>query len=161
MHGCPIVLDETVLSIYPNLAFAIDKENEALSNKSYRAVIGRSFIPSPLSEKISSSGFCYQLKEMVSDDKASLENYVFPIKEYVFYELRWDLLDLGVLSDIGGGQRIDAIKIVLKSFPRFGRYMTYYKSELEKSLYDIYRSDYWIKSEGGVGWVMNPKYNRS
>lgn len=161
MHGCPIVLDEAVLSIYPNLAFAIDKENEALSNKSYRAVIGRSFIPSPLSEKISSSGFCYQLKEMVSDDKVSLENYVFPIKEYVFYELRWGLLDLGVLSDIGGGQRIDAIKIVLKSFPRFERYMTYYKSELEKSLYDIYRSDYWIKSEGGVGWVMNPKYNRS
>ena len=161
LHGCPIVLDEAVLSIYPNVEFAADTNEKNLSNKTYRATIGRCFIPNPFSEKFSSSGLGYQLKKRVSDDPNSLENYAFPIKEYVFYELRWDLLDLGVLSGIDDGQRTDAIKLVLKSFPRFERYVTYYNSELEKNCYDAYKPDYWVKSKQGIGWVINPKYSNS
>lgn len=158
LHGYPIVLDEAVLSIYPNLQFSIDAENEDLSPKKYRAVIGRSFIPNPFSEVFCSGGFGYQLKEIVSADPASPENYEFPIKEYVFYELRWDLLDLGVFSDIGKGKRVDAIKLVLKSFPTFERYMQYYEKELEGNRCNAYKPDFWVKSESGLGWVINPKY---
>lgn len=161
LHGYPIVLDEAVLSIYPNRKFAIDEENEHSSPKKYRAAIGRSFIPNPLSETFCSGGLGYQLKERVSADPASTENYVFPMKEYVFYELRWDLLDLGVFSDIGKGQRVDAIKLILKSFPTLERYMRYYEEKLEKSRLNSYKLDYWVKSESGFGWVMNPKYRES
>lgn len=155
------MLDESVLSIYPNLKFAIDEDNKYLPLKKYRAVTCRSFIPNPFSETFCSGGFGYQLKERVSADPASAENYAFPMKEYVSYELRLDLLDLGVFSDIGKGQRVDAIKLVLKSFPTLERYMRYYEEKLEKSCFNFYKPDYWAKSERGFGWVMNPKYRES
>lgn len=160
LHGYPIVLDEAVLSIYPNVAFSIDEEGKEPSSKKYRAAIGRSFISTPFSEKFYSSGFGYQLKERISSDPQSPKNYVFPMKEYVFYELRLDILDLGVLSDIDKKQRTDAVKLVLKSFPRFERYVQYYEEKLDRNRFDVYRPDYWVKSECG-GWVINPKYQDS
>lgn len=160
LHGYPIVLDEAVLRIYPNLEFSIDTENEDLPPKKFRAVICRSFIPTPFSETFCSGGFGYQLKKRASSDPSSRENYAFPIKEYVFYELRWDLLDLGVFSDIAIGQRTDAIKLALKSFPIFKRYMQYYENELEKNRFSSYKPDFWVKPDSGLGWVINPKYQK-
>lgn len=155
LHGYPIVLDESVLSIYRNVRFATDTE-ENISNKKYRATTGRCFIQNPYAEKFTSIGVGHLREERASNNPNNIDSYAFPIKEYVFYELRWDLMGL-VFSDIDGG-RIDAVKLVLKTFPRFERYMTYYKSEREKNLLDAYKSDFWVRAEKGHGRVINPKY---
>lgn len=85
----------------------------------------------------------------------------FPIKEFVFYELRWELLERGVLKDLGPGKTVDAVKLVLKSFPVLKAYMAFYREELQKNLYDTYKSDYFVRPESEMGWSINPKYWRT
>lgn len=163
LHGCPIELDEAVLSIYPNVRFATDDEKQAteLPRKKYRAYKKRSFVSNAFSDRFSTTGLGFFPEERINQHRRALENYVFPAKEFVFYELRWELLELGVLRDLGQSKAVDVVKLVLKSFPVLEVYMAFYRDELQKNLYDTFRSDYFVRSESGLGWIINPRYLRN
>ncbi len=154
-HGCPIVLEEAQLSIYPNIEFSSDRE--AINpKKKFRMVQSKSFIGDPFDVDFPLQTMGYPKKHTVSNDPLDASNYVIPTKEFVYYDLRWDLLELGVLS--GLPYNTDALKLVLKSFPVLKKYMEFYLSELDKNQSDAFKPDFWIKSEEKGGWVINPKY---
>lgn len=154
MHGCPPILNETMLCIYPNVDFYIDdiKENEK-SKKKYRIMVQKCFISDMLSEKISSSGFSYLLKNS-SKDKNFISNYVQPIKSYIFYEIDWHSLELEKFKRSNAGQRLDALTLTLKSFPVFEEYMKFYKNEFEKNINKCFKDDYFVRSPNGSTWVV-------
>lgn len=163
LHGYPIVLDEAVLSIYPNVRFATDDEEWATeqTRKKYRVNKGRSFVDNAFSDRFITTGLVFLREERINQHLKAVENYVFPIKEFVFYELRWELLKRGVFRSLGQNKTVDALKLVLKSFPVLEAYMTFYRGELQKNLYDVYKSDYFVRPERGMGWIINPKYGRN
>tara|TARA_R100000353_G_scaffold89567_1_gene66226 strand:- start:934 stop:1686 length:753 start_codon:yes stop_codon:yes gene_type:complete len=160
LHGCPIELDEAAISIYPYVKFAADRDGDVIRCIAgrYRAVQGRSFINDAFSENFTSFGPAFARKYKLNDDPDSPKNYVYPVKEYVFYEFKFDLLDEGVLKDLKEEGRVDALKIVLKSFPVLRRYMIFFRCRLRKNLCDVYQADYFVRPNNGRGWVVNKKY---
>lgn len=156
IHGCPIVLNESVLCVYPNVDFSTDDVDKKTRNGKYRFSEGTSFIKSPFSENFESIAMGYPLKNKVTETPKDIKNYVFPIKEFVFYKLQWELLELKKDTT----KRVDAVKLALLTFPVLRDYMKFYQSELKTNQYDTFKPDYWIKSTKGSGWVMNPKYNK-
>ena len=136
IHGYPIVLNEITLSIYPNIAFAIDSNPLEDGARKYRATKGKSFLSDSLSESFTSKRVGYLRKEIFSPDLTDIQNYVFPIIEFVCYELDSELLKSSHVENSTPIKIGDVVRLVLKSFPVLKDYMIFYKGELEKNLFD-------------------------
>tara|TARA_Y100001963_G_scaffold158701_1_gene259272 strand:+ start:125 stop:871 length:747 start_codon:yes stop_codon:yes gene_type:complete len=159
-HGCPIVLNESILGVYPAVELLNDEEPliDRFRNNGYRVIYTHSFIAAPFSETLSIQSYSIPLKHRLFENPEDSRNYAAPVKEYIFYNLKWDLLELGVMKGTAHHGQVDAIKLVLRSFPALKKYMIFYREELAKNLTDGFKPDYFIRPASGLGWVVNPRY---
>lgn len=81
LHGCPIVLDEAVLSIYPNIRFVTDEKwvMEPIRKK-YRVNKVRSFVTHAFTDRFITSGPGFLREERINQQLQAIENYVFSNK---------------------------------------------------------------------------------
>ncbi|TXR53966.1 hypothetical protein [Reinekea thalattae] len=150
VHGYPIVLYDLVLSVYPNVNFALDSDSSdySLGNKSkFRIVSTRSFTTAP---------FLRESQSITPSFLSVNKEYISPIKEFYSYEIWLDMMNIKSLYGYEIA-RVDVIKLLLHSFPVFKKYMSFYKRELKKNLLDSYKSDFFVKDENDR-WFINKKY---
>lgn len=141
LHGNPIELDEAVLCIYKNVEFAIDTDNDFKKiRNNYRAITIRSYTGNALSKSVILNRFGFAKKSIMNSKQSYFKDYELPIKEFFYYELRWQVLGINVLLD-AHQNIVDVVKLTLKSFSIYKLYMSFYKLELTKNLSDCYKAD--------------------
>lgn len=92
-HGYPIILYDFVLSVYPNVNFSLDRYNKTDlldQGRGFRLVQTRTFKSNPLRSDVQSANTAFLNKN---------NNYVYLIKEFIFYELRLDMMGIKRLDD--------------------------------------------------------------
>ncbi|BEV72290.1 hypothetical protein THUN1379_17720 [Paludibacterium sp. THUN1379] len=126
VHGIPLVLHEKILAVYPAVDFAC--ENNILSQKMRAARVrlkkATCFVDLPFQDEIITPHIGYPVDG---------GGYVFPLKEFVSYELPWNLLkdaDLHAPEDYSAVN--DVVRLVLRSYPALHRYYDYYQSKLNR-----------------------------
>ena len=128
VHGSPIVFYEVTISIYPLIEFSSDKApiKDSDINRGFRATKSTLLIENPLADIFIPSGTGFLRKNKIFEDLQDPRNYIFPIKSFASYEIKWSILD-EVSKPI---ETIDVVKILLKTYPILQRYFKYYKNEL-------------------------------
>lgn len=152
VHGSPIILYDFILSVYLNISFSLDEFNKAYSQNNkrrFRLTKTRAFISDPFVKDFQYTGIAFLES---NKDK----NYAYPIKEFISYELRLDMMGIKKLNGFKI-LRVDVIKLLLHSYPVFKKYRTFYKQELNDNLLDSYQPDFLIKNANGSR-KLNPKY---
>ncbi len=152
IHGDPIILYDFILSVYSNVSFALgrfDKEPPKENKKRLMLTESRTFISDPFISD-------FQFTNIAFSNSNKDKNYVYPIKKFISYELRLDMMGIEKLDGYEI-HRVDVIKLLLHSYPVLKKYMAFYKQELNDNLLDSYKADFLIKGKGG-GWIFNPKY---
>lgn len=129
-HGQPLILSEVVLSIYP--ASSIDKMWGEATNSKFHAYVIKSFINMPLVDKFTTGGMGLSAKKN-SDSKFGRTGFVFPIKEFFFYDLDWQTIGVQPPEVYKRGG-VGALKVVLHSFRVLQEYMDFYRVMLSKRL---------------------------
>lgn len=150
VHGYPVVLYDLVLSVYPNVGFALDSDGADYSlghKRKFRLTSTRSFKTDPFLPEPQSMNLSF-----LSVDK----EYLSPIKEFYSYEICLGMMNIKSLEGYEVA-RVDVIKLLLHSFPVFKKYMSFYQKELKDNLLDSYKSDFFVKDENDR-WVINKKY---
>lgn len=135
VHGHPIILYDSILSVYPNVSFSLDSKDKSYSldnKRRFRLTSTRSFISDPLL-----NDFQYTNTGFLSNNK----DYIFPLKEFIYYELRLDMMDINKLDGYEIA-RVDVIKLLLHSYPVLKKYMLFYKQVLNNNLLDSHKPDF-------------------
>lgn len=143
LHGNPLQLEETVLSVYPLYPEVEHRKplRKRYVEKVYFAMRGHTLVSMPFKEEFVSTNNGIPLIRKVVDDPRDKRNFLFPVKEFVGYYLQWDLLDSNTMRELDSESTIDAVRLALKSYPVYEKYMKYYKIELDSNLPE------WAKSK--------------
>ena len=125
-HGTPLLLHETILAVYPAVQLAIENWDISPRQKAagVRLVKGTSFVDSPFQEETVTSNIGFPALDGA---------HIFPLKEFVGYELNWLLLEAGARTSIERTGTKDVVRLVLRSYPVLCHYYSYYRSMLEKN----------------------------
>ena len=136
-HGVPLQLHEVTLGIYPPIEVFSDKApiQQKWLKRGFRAYKATCFLGLPFSTEHVGSGMGYPRKVKVNNDHQDPRNYIFPFKEFVSYELTWNVLENGVKASTDKAKSTDVVKITLKSYPALEKYWAYYSNELRENQY--------------------------
>jgi hypothetical protein len=128
-HGYPLALHGCALAIYKGEEFATDSRplDELDLVRGYRVMASTFLIEMPFDEEVVPMSAGYPLKYPRGG-----KTHSYPLKEFVSYELTWGLLDAGVRSATKKAGTIDAVKIVLHSYPILKGYVEYYERKLDE-----------------------------
>ena len=131
VHGLPISFYEVTIAIYPLVEFSIDTEplKDIWIERGFRAYKSVCFINMPFSEKIITQNCGMLRKHKVSNNLNDIRNYVLPLKQFISYEIQWELFDDVAIRDA----TVDAVKIVLKSYPVLKKYYEYYVHDINST----------------------------
>lgn len=132
VHGTPLVLHEVIISIYPAVPFGFwGKEiGPRQTAAGVRIITGTCFVGAPFRDEITTPNIGFPSLDG--------QTHIFPLKEFVSYELPWPMFDTETNSIVSKTGTTDVIRLVLGSYPILCQYFCYYqlmlKSLSEKSL---------------------------
>lgn len=128
-HGYPLALHGCALAIYEGEEFITDlKSLDKLDLvKGYRVMASTFLIEMPFDDEVVPMSAGYPLKYPRGG-----KTHAHPLKEFVSYELTWGLLEAGVRSATEKAGTVDAVKIVLHSYPVLKGYIEYYERTLDE-----------------------------
>ena len=127
-HGAPLTLHESILTVYPAVAFVTDSivPTPRKLGARIRLTISTCFVDLPFQEEIITPYAGY----------LSIEGeYIYPLKEFVSYEIPWHILEAGARAALRGAKTCDVVRLVLHSYPVLLRYYMYYQSKLQENEY--------------------------
>lgn len=126
VHGTPLILHEVIISIYPAapLCFMRNELGPRQTAAGLRIIKGTCFIEAPFREEVflPNVGF-----------PSPNGQFVFPLKEFVSYELLWSSFDTETNKAVHKTGTTDVISMVLKSYPVMCDYFSYYQQMLKQN----------------------------
>lgn len=148
LHGNPIELEQVVLSVYPaNPEVEHHRgQSEAALRRGWFLSVGRDLVRRPFAESFVSPRHGLPLVEKKSNDPRAIENFLFPTREYVSYVINWKLLE-SINNPNSEPTEPDAVRLTLKSFPIFAKYMHFYQQELASKQYESLKPNHMTNEE--------------
>ncbi|WP_020210939.1 hypothetical protein [Gilvimarinus chinensis] len=118
-HGTPLVLNVSILSVYPAVEFEIDQEpiEKFIIKNKYRILEKRSFIAFPFDKEPRHAINSFLKKQIPSKNSKDPDNYAYPLKEFITYKFQHQLVCDKVISALNLSGDLDAVKLLFHSYP--------------------------------------------
>ena len=126
VHGKALQLHETILAVYPAVRCKWWPEDvgQRQTTAGVMLVKHTSFVGKPFQERFIPSHVGLP---------AQTGGFVFPLREFASYDLKWELLKAGARPAIEQAGTRDVVRLVLGSYPVFCRYHARYRTLLAEN----------------------------